>query len=124
MSLCVFSSFKKQNYFFYVLDKLLQEPRHLPYIENIKNQVIFVPNAAAKLLFPIPSNSEEVLKWLDFESSLLSPTLAHYIGSNHKFDTLKHNLEQYLQTLEEAVNNNDFICNVGIISYNIVKDQI
>lgn len=99
-------------------DRSLEDPKHLPYLEVDECRSLFIPNAAARFLLPPPLDDlPEIQKWLDFESAILAPTLAHFIGSNHKFESLKTGLNQCLKRLDSVLaDDRESIC--GVSRYN------
>lgn len=100
------------------IDRSLQEPKHLPYYETDGGSVIFVPNAAVWLLFPASENSSVVTEWLEFESTILTPSLAHFFGSNSKNQNLKSTIFSCLDTLEKALGKNPYFSHVKFV-YNV-----
>ncbi|RZC42962.1 methionine--tRNA ligase, cytoplasmic [Asbolus verrucosus] len=89
-----------------VNDRTIQEPKHLPYLEVNEDSVIFVPNAAVWFLFPHPENvSTAVNEWLEWESTILAPSLAHVIGAGSKNEKIKSRLTSSFKKLNNALEN-------------------
>lgn len=96
-----------------ILERSIPHPKHLPYIEVEKDLSFFLPNAAICYLLPFPQIIDgEIYEWLEWESKLLSPSLAQ-LGSSVKNDKLKTCLEKYLKSLDQALNTKKFLVGVS-----------
>ncbi|XP_018329162.1 methionine--tRNA ligase, cytoplasmic [Agrilus planipennis] len=85
-------------------ERELQQPRHLPYLELEDSCNLFIPNAAAKFLFPSKDNEEVfVNEWLEWESSVLSPNIALLFGFPVKIEDRKEGLKRHLHYLNDAI---------------------
>ncbi|KAJ8981803.1 hypothetical protein NQ317_007389 [Molorchus minor] len=101
-------------------DSSLQEPRHLPYLELHNGQIIFMPNAAICYIFPVPEKySSQVNELLEWETTILSPTLAYTIGSSVKNETLRSKLQAALEKLNTKLEKNNYLVGESVTSADI-----
>ncbi|XP_063918598.1 methionine--tRNA ligase, cytoplasmic [Zophobas morio] len=91
-------------------DRAIQEPKHLPYLEVNEDSIIFVPNAAVWLLMP-PSQEVATVasEWLEWESTILAPNLAHVFGAGSKNDKLKSSLISSLDKLNKTLGSSAYL---------------
>lgn len=80
----------------------MEEPKILPYLEITTNRGIFIPNAAARYLYPPVTSEHKCEHWIAWESTILSPLIIHIAG-NTKSDTIKTSLNSCLKYLNENV---------------------
>ncbi|KAK4884945.1 hypothetical protein RN001_001216 [Aquatica leii] len=84
-------------------DAKLLETDRLPAL-SVADTLLFIPNTAAHYLFPPKSFDEkQVNEWLDWESSLLSPSIAWTLGTSTKNVQIKNTLITCLSTLDSTV---------------------
>lgn len=96
-----------------ISDKNLQEPKRLPYLKINNDSYLFMPNVAAQYLFAKEKDtSPEENYWLEFESTILSPFLAHIIGNSSRSEALKSSLEKNLKILDKHLESNTFLIEV------------
>ncbi|XP_060534947.1 methionine--tRNA ligase, cytoplasmic [Cylas formicarius] len=78
----------------------LEESKWVPHIKLDNDRIIFTPNAALWYLFqPSTEYSDKVNEYLELDSTLLSPSLAHVLGSNLESDKYKSLLTNVLKKL-------------------------
>ncbi|KAG5896435.1 hypothetical protein JTB14_022514 [Gonioctena quinquepunctata] len=90
-------------------DRTIPPPKHLPCTEVDSNKIIFTSNAALCYFLPLTENSAKIYNWLEWEASILSPSLAHILGTSSKNEKIKENLMGALSTLEKELNGKNFL---------------
>jgi methionyl-tRNA synthetase len=91
------------------------ERRHLPYLKVNEESSIFMPNSAVWFLFPVSGEVETAVnEWLEWESTVLAPNLAHVIGAGSKNEKVKSSLTSAFKKLNEALRSRPYLTQVII----------
>jgi methionyl-tRNA synthetase len=86
------------------------ERRHLPYLKVNEESSIFMPNSAVWFLFPVSGEVETAVnEWLEWESTVLAPNLAHVIGAGSKNEKVKSSLTGAFKKLNEALRSRPYL---------------
>lgn len=93
----------------HILDKMLEEPKRLPYLKLTDERVLFVSNAAAVHLFPCDEKQCEINEWLEWESLILGPIVMGWILNASKTENQKTILTNYLRKLNEQLSHSSTI---------------
>ncbi|KAF5301126.1 hypothetical protein FQR65_LT08956 [Abscondita terminalis] len=79
------------------------ETNHLPVL-LVEDEIIFIPNAAAYYLFPPKDVDKKAInEWLDWESTVLSHSIAITLGTSLKNTQIKNTFVNGLSTLNTAL---------------------
>lgn len=99
---------------FVISDKVLPEPRHLPYLVINSDLTLFSSNAAMCYFLPPQENIASVYDWLEWEANKLSPALAQ-LGIDQKNENIKISVFGLLKILDKGVKK--FLVGVSFSKY-------
>lgn len=90
---------------FFILDKVIPEPRHLPCLVVNSELNFFSSNTAICYFFPPQVNiASDVYDWLEWEANKLSPSLAQ-LGAGLKNENIKINILEMLKFVDKEIKN-------------------
>lgn len=100
---------------FFISDKVIPEPKHLPSLVINPELTLFSSNAAICYFVPPQENiASDVYDWLEWEANKLSPILAQ-LGTGQKNENIKINVLSLIKIVDKQVKH--FIAGVRFLLF-------